>query len=54
MSKSWSVGLVAEVNAEVVVHLHAPILRVNVNDEHHRALGNVKVPTVIVSMLVSR
>ena len=40
MSKSRTVRLVAKVNAEVVVHLHPAVLRVDVDDEHHGALKN--------------
>ena len=38
MSQSRTVGLVSKVDAEVVVHLHPAVLRVDVDDEHHRAL----------------
>ena len=38
VSQSRTVGLVAKVDAEVVVHLHPAVLRVDVDDEHHRAL----------------
>ena len=39
MSKSRTVRLVAKVNTEVVVHLHPAVLGVDVDDEHHGALG---------------
>ena len=38
VSKSWTIGFIAKVDAEVVVHLHPAVLRVDVDDEHHRAL----------------
>ena len=41
MSKSRTVRLVSKVNAEVVVHLHPAVLRVDVDDEHHGALGGI-------------
>ena len=47
MSKSRTVRLVAKVNAEVVVHLHPAVLRVDVDDEHHGALGGIVIfPTL--------
>ena len=47
MSKSRTVRLVAKVNAEVVVHLHPPVLRVDVDDEHHGALGGIVIFTTL-------
>ena len=38
MSKRGTAGLVAKVDAEVVVELHSSVHRVAVDDEHHRAL----------------
>ena len=47
MSKSRTVRLVAKVNTELVVHLHPAVLRVDVDDEHHGALGGIVIfPTL--------
>ena len=39
MSKRWAIRFLSKVDAEVVVHLHPAVLRVDVDDEHHGALG---------------
>ena len=40
VSKRGTAGLVAKVDAEVVVELHSSVHRVAVDDEHHRALNH--------------
>ena len=35
MSKRWAIRFLSKVDAEVVVELHATVLDVTVNDEHH-------------------
>ena len=35
MSKRWAIRFLSKVDAEVVVELHATVLDVAVNDEHH-------------------
>ena len=47
MSKSRTVRLVAKVDTEVVVHLHPAVLRVDVDDEHHGALGGIVIFTTL-------